>query len=102
MIFIFSFVLGADYLSYVKSLELKTHARAFLTFNILSICTVFVTICIAHQLERLFSLVYALEDDILRFKCQLLCSSCVFHFALVANSYTMQFIVFPKGQLNSE
>ena len=37
-IFIFSIVLGAEYLSYVKSI--KTHARAFLTVNILSIGTV--------------------------------------------------------------
>ena len=36
--FIFSIVLGAKYLSYVKSIE--THARAFLTLNILSIGTV--------------------------------------------------------------
>ena len=34
----FSFVLGAENLSYVKSIE--THARAFLTLNILSIGTV--------------------------------------------------------------
>jgi hypothetical protein len=38
MIFIFSIVLGAKYISYVKSIE--THARAFLTLNILSIGTV--------------------------------------------------------------
>jgi hypothetical protein len=37
-IFIFSIVLGAEYLSYVKSIE--THARTFLTLNILSIGTV--------------------------------------------------------------
>ena len=37
-IFIFSIVLGAKYLSYVKSIE--THARAVLTINILSIGTV--------------------------------------------------------------
>ena len=37
-IFIFSIVLGAEYLSYSKSIE--THARAFLTLNILSIGTV--------------------------------------------------------------
>ena len=37
-IFIFSIVLGAEYLSYVKSIE--THAHAFLTLNILSIGTV--------------------------------------------------------------
>ena len=37
-IFIFSIVLGAEYLSYVKSIE--THAWAFLTLNILSIGTV--------------------------------------------------------------
>ena len=37
-IFIFSFVLGAEYLFYVKSIEI--HARAFLTLNILSIGTV--------------------------------------------------------------
>ena len=37
-IFIFSIVLGAKYLFYVKSIE--THARAFLTLNILSIGTV--------------------------------------------------------------
>ena len=37
-IFIFSIVLGAEYSSYVKSIE--THARAFLTLNILSIGTV--------------------------------------------------------------
>ncbi len=37
-IFISSIVLGAKYLSYVKSIE--THARAFLTLNILSIATV--------------------------------------------------------------
>jgi hypothetical protein len=34
-IFIFSIVLGAENLSYVKSIA--THARAFLTLNILSI-----------------------------------------------------------------
>jgi hypothetical protein len=39
-IFIFSIVLGAEYLSSVKSIE--THARTFLTPNILSIGTVFV------------------------------------------------------------
>ena len=38
-IFIFSIVLAADYLSYVKSIE--THARAFLTLNILYIGTVY-------------------------------------------------------------
>ena len=38
-IFIFSIVLGAENLSYVKSIE--THARAFLTLNILSIGTVY-------------------------------------------------------------
>ena len=38
-IFIFSIVLGAEYLSYMKSIE--THARAFLTLNILSIGTVY-------------------------------------------------------------
>ena len=38
-IFIFSIVLGAENLSYVKSIE--THARAFLTLNILFIGTVF-------------------------------------------------------------
>jgi hypothetical protein len=37
-IFIFSTVLGAENLSYVKSIE--THGRAFLTLNILSIGTV--------------------------------------------------------------
>ena len=37
-IFIFSIVLGAEYLSYVKSID--THARAFLTLDILSIGTV--------------------------------------------------------------
>ena len=37
-IFIFSIVLGAEYSSYMKSIE--THARAFLTHNILSIGTV--------------------------------------------------------------
>ena len=37
-IFIFSIVLGAENLSYVKSIE--THARAFLPLNILSIGTV--------------------------------------------------------------
>ena len=37
-IFIFSIVLGAENLSYLKSIE--THARAFLTLNILSIGTV--------------------------------------------------------------
>jgi hypothetical protein len=37
-IFIFSIVLGAEYLSYVISIG--THARAFLTLNILSIGTV--------------------------------------------------------------
>ena len=37
-IFIFSIFLGAEYLSYVKSIE--THARAFLTLNILCIGTV--------------------------------------------------------------
>ena len=37
-IFIFSIVLSAEYLSYVKSIE--THFRAFLTLNILSIGTV--------------------------------------------------------------
>ena len=37
-IFIFSIVLGTKYLSYVKSIE--THARSFLTLNILSIGTV--------------------------------------------------------------
>ena len=37
-IFIFSIVLGAEYLSYVKSID--THVRAFLTLNILSIGTV--------------------------------------------------------------
>ena len=37
-IFIFSIVLGAEYLYYVKSIE--THARAFVTLNILSIGTV--------------------------------------------------------------
>ena len=39
-IFIFSIVLGADYLSYVKSID--THARTFLTLNIISIGTVYV------------------------------------------------------------
>jgi hypothetical protein len=38
MIFIFSIVLGAEYLSYVKSIE--THAHACLTLNIPSIGTV--------------------------------------------------------------
>ena len=37
-IFIFSIVLGTEYLSDVKSLE--THARTFLTLNILSFGTV--------------------------------------------------------------
>ena len=37
-IFIFSIVLGAEQLSDVKSLE--THARTFLTLDILSFCTV--------------------------------------------------------------
>ena len=37
-VFIFSIVLGAEYLSYVKSIE--THARAFLTLIIVSIDTV--------------------------------------------------------------
>ena len=37
-LFIFSIVLGAERLSYVKSIE--THAHAFLTLNILSIGTV--------------------------------------------------------------
>ena len=37
-IFIFSIVLGAEYLSYVKSIE--THARAFFSLNILFIGTV--------------------------------------------------------------
>ena len=37
-IFIFSIVLGAEYLSYVKSIE--THARPFLTLIILFIGTV--------------------------------------------------------------
>ena len=41
---IFSIVLGAQYLSYVKSIE--THARAFLTLNILSIGTVYCLITI--------------------------------------------------------
>ena len=36
-IFISSIVFGAEYLSYVKSIE--THARAFLTLNILTIGT---------------------------------------------------------------
>ena len=36
--FIFSIVLGAECLSYLKSIE--THARSFLTLNILSIGTV--------------------------------------------------------------
>ena len=38
-IFIFSIVLGAENLSYVKSIE--THARAFLALNILAIGSVF-------------------------------------------------------------
>ena len=38
MIFIFSIVLGAKYLFYVKSIE--TYARAFLTLNISAIGTV--------------------------------------------------------------
>ena len=38
-IFIFSIVLGAEYLFYVKSIE--TYTRALLTLNILSIGTVF-------------------------------------------------------------
>ena len=38
-IFIFSIILGAEYLSYVKSIE--NYAHAFLTLNILSIGTVF-------------------------------------------------------------
>ena len=38
-IFIFSIVLGAENLPYVKSIE--THVRAFLTLNILSIGTVY-------------------------------------------------------------
>ena len=37
-IFIFSIVLGAEYSSHVKSIE--THARVFLTLNILYIGTV--------------------------------------------------------------
>ena len=37
-IFIFSIVLGDEYLSYVKSIE--THTRAFLTLDILSLGTV--------------------------------------------------------------
>ena len=37
-IFIFSIVLGAENLSYLKSIE--PHARAFLTLNILSVATV--------------------------------------------------------------
>ena len=37
-IFIFSIVLGSEYLSYVKYIE--THARAFLTLDILSLGTV--------------------------------------------------------------
>ena len=37
-IFIFSIVLGAEYLSYVKSIE--THARAFLPLNISAISSV--------------------------------------------------------------
>ena len=41
-IFIFSIVLGAEYLSYVKSIE--THARAFLALIILPIGTVLVYI----------------------------------------------------------
>ena len=36
--FLFSIVLGAEYFSYVKSIE--THARTFLALNILSIGTV--------------------------------------------------------------
>ena len=38
-IFIFSIVMGAEYLPYVKSIE--THARAFLPLNILAIGTVY-------------------------------------------------------------
>ena len=38
-ILIFSIAMGADYLFYVKTIE--THARAFLTFNILAIGWVF-------------------------------------------------------------
>ena len=38
MIFIFSIVLGAEYLSYVKSIE--THARPFLPLNISAVGTV--------------------------------------------------------------
>ena len=37
-IFIFSIVLGAEYLSYVKSI--KTHARAFLPLNISAVGSV--------------------------------------------------------------
>ena len=39
-VFIFSIVLGAKYLSHVKSIEM--HARAFLTLNVLSIGTVII------------------------------------------------------------
>ena len=39
--------MGAENLSCVKSIE--THARAFLTLNILSICTVHILICNLHH-----------------------------------------------------
>ena len=49
-IFIFSNVLGAKNLSYVKSIE--THARAFLTLNILSIGTVAQYTCFLPRLSK--------------------------------------------------
>ena len=42
-IFIFSIILGAEYLSYVKSVE--THARTFLPLNISAVGSVLLSYC---------------------------------------------------------
>ena len=53
MIFIFSIVLGAEYLSYVKSIE--THARTFLPLNISAIGSVD---SFSMQTKRLLAKIY--------------------------------------------